>query len=382
MVMGRRPGVERSSWPVAVTDLAGLLGQMSVGLARVPFRRPWTGRATSPTTWPWPPPVRSCAPSWVTRRRSRSTSSAPSSSSSTTCAASSSRRSSTPAASTTRTPPWAGSWGSGSGPRTGRSGGTVLYLHGGGYVGTSPRMYSVFMAWLARRTGCDIFVPDLRLAPEFPFPADLEDATAALHGLLASGVDAAHLVLAGDSSGGGLVTTLVAADVRPERLPVAAVVLFSPEVNLQLDCPSVRENAHLDILPWNIPTTAYLNGVDPSSPLVSAIGQVLDGWPADLRLDRRRRDVPRRHPPLLVPPRRGRRRRGGPRGAGYVPRLPDPHAVVRRRTPDRRRRRGVRSTPTSGRRRGVGRRWHLGPAMPGGSPAPDADGGPAPAGAA
>jgi len=164
-------------------------------------------------------------------------------------------------------------------PRSGRSGGTVLYLHGGGYVGTSPRMYSVFMAWLARRTGCDVFVPDLRLAPEFPFPADLEDASAVLHGLLEAGIDPTALVLSGDSSGGGLVTTLVAADVRLERLPVAAVVLFSPEVNLQLDCPSVRENARRDILPWNIPTAAYLNGVDPASPLVSATGQDLEGWP-------------------------------------------------------------------------------------------------------
>ena len=46
MVMGRRPGVERSSWPVAVTDLAGLLGQMGVGMVRVPFRRPWAGRGS------------------------------------------------------------------------------------------------------------------------------------------------------------------------------------------------------------------------------------------------------------------------------------------------------------------------------------------------
>ena len=43
MVMGRRPGVERSSWPVAVTDLVGLVGQMGVAMARVPLRRPWAG---------------------------------------------------------------------------------------------------------------------------------------------------------------------------------------------------------------------------------------------------------------------------------------------------------------------------------------------------
>ena len=41
----------------------------------------------------------------------------------------------------------------------------------------------------------------------------------------------------------------------------------------------MRDNAESDILPWNIPTTAYLQGVDPASPLVSAVAQDLDGWP-------------------------------------------------------------------------------------------------------
>ena len=43
MVMGRRPGVQRSSWPVAVTDLVGLIGQMGVGMARVPVPTPLVG---------------------------------------------------------------------------------------------------------------------------------------------------------------------------------------------------------------------------------------------------------------------------------------------------------------------------------------------------
>jgi len=279
MVMGRRPGVKRSSWPVAVTDIVGLVGQMGVGMARVPLRRPWTGqgnlahnvavamtRETIRTFMGYSTSLpidqfrsielvlddlSGAVMSPVVRFRGADHED--------------------------------GSVGDVLGewirPRTGRSGGTILYLHGGGYVGTSPRMYTVFAAWLARRTGCDVFVPDLRLAPEFPFPAGLEDAAAALHGLLAGGVAPEQLVIAGDSSGGGLATTLVAADVVPERLPVAAVVLFSPEVNLQFNLPSVRDNAPFDILPWNIPTAAYLHGVDPASPLVSAISQDLAGWP-------------------------------------------------------------------------------------------------------
>jgi acetyl esterase/lipase len=382
MVMGRRPGVERSSWPVAVTDLAGLLGQMSVGLARVPFRRPWSGQGNVAHN------LAVATTREVMRTFMGYTTSLP--------------------IDEFRSvelvlddlcgvvlPPIVdlrgvdheddtvgGVLGEWFRPRTGRSGGTALYLHGGGYVGTSPRMYSVFMAWMARRTGCDIFVPDLRLAPEFPFPADLEDAAAALHGLLASGVDAASLVLAGDSSGGGLVTSLVDADVRPEHLPVAAVVLFSPEVNLQLDCPSVRENAHRDILPWNIPTTAYLDGVDPSSPLVSATGQDLDGWPptfVSIGGDEMFRDAIRRFSfhldeadvdaevheepgmfhvyPILMPWSDAGRRTVAAAGEFVRHRLPAADAVS---ADD-----GV-----------------SGPADAGGSQAPGADGGPVPAGAA
>ena len=56
--------------------------------------------------------------------------------------------------------------------------GVVLYLHGGGYIGTSPNMYAFFTAQVCRQTGCAVFVADYRLAPEFPYPAGAEDASA------------------------------------------------------------------------------------------------------------------------------------------------------------------------------------------------------------
>ncbi len=279
MVMGRRPGVERSSWPVATVDLVGLAGQLGIALARVPFRRPWSGPGN---------PAHNMAVA-TTRETMRTfmgySTSLPIDE----------FRSVELALDDlcgVILPPLVHGRGVGEcdgvvggvegtwfRPRRNRSGGTVLYLHGGGYVGTSPRMYSFFVASLARRTGCDLFVPDLRLAPEFPFPADLEDASAALDGLLAEGVDASRLFVAGDSSGGGLVTSLLAAHVLEQQIPVAGTVLFSPEVSLEFDCPSVRENARQDILPWNVPTTAYLHGVDPASPVVSAVLQDVAGWP-------------------------------------------------------------------------------------------------------
>jgi alpha/beta hydrolase fold len=94
-------------------------------------------------------------------------------------------------------------------PRGRPATGVILYLHGGGYIGTSPRMYAFFTARLCRETQCAIFVADYRLAPEFPYPAGVEDAVAVLDDLLDRGVPAGRLIVAGDSGGGGLANTLV-----------------------------------------------------------------------------------------------------------------------------------------------------------------------------
>jgi monoterpene epsilon-lactone hydrolase len=164
-------------------------------------------------------------------------------------------------------------------PRTSRSGGTILYFHGGGYVGTSPSMYAAFVASLASRTGCEVFVVDYRLAPEFPFPAAINDATAVLTGALDTGTDPSRLLIAGDSAGGGLATALMCATEMNDLATVAGLILFSPEVDLRLDKPSTTENAYLDILPSTIPTTAYLQGVDPGLRCVSAIEHEIGRWP-------------------------------------------------------------------------------------------------------
>ena len=216
--------------------------------------------------------------------------------------------------------------------------GFVLYLHGGGYIGTSPNMYAFFTAQVCRQTGCAVFVADYRLAPEFPYPAAAEDASAIYAELIARGIPHERIFLAGDSGGGGLANTVLLED--PERIrPVrpAGLLLFSPEVDLRLDEPSVTENADHDILPWNIPTTAYLHGADVSSSPVSPLERGPQRFPSDLCHLGRLRDVPRPHTALrrLSPRRRGPHIRTGVRRD--VPRLRNPDALGRQQP------RGVRT---------------------------------------
>ena len=149
--------------------------------------------------------------------------------------------------------------------------GTILYLHGGGYIGTTPMMYSAFAASLVSGTGCEVFIADYRMAPEFPFPAGVIDAAEVYRGLVERGVDPDHLVIAGDSGGGGLTTSLMAYLHEKGQPKPAAVALFSPEVDLDMAHPSITENAATDILPWNVPVTPYLHGVQPDDERVSIV---------------------------------------------------------------------------------------------------------------
>ena len=43
-------------------------------------------------------------------------------------------------------------------PRRRPTNASILYFHGGGYVGTTPIMYAAFVAFLAQRTTSDVFV--------------------------------------------------------------------------------------------------------------------------------------------------------------------------------------------------------------------------------
>lgn len=93
--------------------------------------------------------------------------------------------------------------------------------------------------------------------------------------MLEQGIPAEHIIIGGDSGGGGLTTILLMGHLRDEGLPrPAAIALFSPEVNLQFDRPSVTENAGSDVLPWSIPVTSYLQGMSPGDERVSAVNAV------------------------------------------------------------------------------------------------------------
>ncbi len=159
--------------------------------------------------------------------------------------------------------------------------GVMLYLHGGAFVMGSPRTHRALAGTLAEAAGQRALLPDYRLAPEHPFPAALEDALAAYRALLDGGHAAETLTLAGDSAGGGLALALLA-EMPARGLPQpAAVVCFSPLVDLTFSGASFRENAGRDaMLPAEraaFMRSLWLQGADPQDPRASPL---FAGWSA------------------------------------------------------------------------------------------------------
>jgi monoterpene epsilon-lactone hydrolase len=129
--------------------------------------------------------------------------------------------------------------GEGSGP-------VIFFLHSGGMVvGASADSYE----WLGRitaATGGRALGVDFRLAPESAWPSQLEDSLAAYAWMLGQGVEAADVVVMGESGGGALATaTLIALRDGAGPLPAAAV-LTSPLVDFALTGDSLDANEPSD----------------------------------------------------------------------------------------------------------------------------------------
>lgn len=109
----------------------------------------------------------------------------------------------------------------------------LLYVHGGGYVIGSLNTHRELVSRIARAAQATALNVDYRLAPEHPFPAAVEDSTAAYRWLLDTGQKASRVAVAGDSAGGGLtLATLLALRDAGAPAPAAGACL-SPWTDLE-----------------------------------------------------------------------------------------------------------------------------------------------------
>ena len=130
-------------------------------------------------------------------------------------------------------------------PHKGRIPGNVLYLHGGGYCTGGLEYATWFGKFIAAATGARTLCPAYRLAPEYPFPAALEDALTAYRYLLETYPEE-KITLMGESAGGGLCYALCL-KLKEENLPQPqGLVALSPWTDLTLSGASYEYNREKD----------------------------------------------------------------------------------------------------------------------------------------
>jgi acetyl esterase len=115
-------------------------------------------------------------------------------------------------------------------PASGAAAPMCLYIHGGGFTVGRSEDTAYITSRIAAENGMVVVSVNYRLAPEWPFPAGLEDCLAVLLWMQTEGAsvggDPARIAVAGDSAGGNLAAVLpLKARDEGHRMPEAAILL-------------------------------------------------------------------------------------------------------------------------------------------------------------
>ena len=126
----------------------------------------------------------------------------------------------------------------------------ILYLHGGGYSVGSKISHRRLAADIAHASKSAVLVLDYRLAPEFKYPAPVEDALVAYGWMRNVGPqgeqDCKYAFIAGDSAGGGLtLATVLAAKESGIPLPDGCITL-SAWTDLAMTGESIKTRSEVD----------------------------------------------------------------------------------------------------------------------------------------
>lgn len=157
----------------------------------------------------------------------------------------------------------------------------LLYFHGGGWV---LGLYSGHLLWCAHLSaalGSRVLALDYRLAPEYPFPAGLEDCAAAYRALLRGGIAPEHLALGGDSAGGNFTLALLQL-LRDagDPLPAAAVCISAAtDLTPESHARHRRDDPMLSPKTGRLFFDLYVGDHDPADPRLSPLRGDLRGLP-------------------------------------------------------------------------------------------------------
>ncbi len=159
----------------------------------------------------------------------------------------------------------------------------ILFIHGGGFYSGSIRTHHLIAGSLAKAASSDVLLIDYRLAPEYGYPAQVNDALTAYRYLLDNGYSNGNIILVGDGAGGNLALEAVLRQMRSRQPLPAAVVALSPITDLSASGASVTANAAndpvLDKDALEALRKAYLGNNSATDPDISPLYANLTGFP-------------------------------------------------------------------------------------------------------
>ena len=150
--------------------------------------------------------------------------------------------------------------------------GALLYVHGGGMIVSTLEDYDERCMHYCTNTGLPVVSVDYPLAPESPYPAQIDDALTALRWMHDNageqGWDPTRIGIAGDSAGGGLVAGAVLKNRDTEGPALACQVLVYPMLDDRNIVPDSRFPKQFQLWTYVDNETgwdAYLSGLTGSS---------------------------------------------------------------------------------------------------------------------
>jgi acetyl esterase len=128
-------------------------------------------------------------------------------------------------------------------PERGDGAPLLVFFHGGGFVVGDLDTHDAACRLLCSRAGVHVLAVDYRLAPEWPFPAAVEDARAvfawAAQHAAGLGADPERVAIGGDSAGGNLAAVTSQEAVRARAPAPVLQLLIYPPVDRTITYPSL-----------------------------------------------------------------------------------------------------------------------------------------------
>ena len=157
----------------------------------------------------------------------------------------------------------------------------LLDIHGGALIAGGGEACRLMATSAATRAGLHTWSVDYRMPPDHPYPAPLDDCVAVYRALLEQRPPE-RIVVDGGSAGGNLVAAMLLR-ARDEGLPMpAALMLFTPEIDLTESGDTFDTNAGIDYVLVSRLTDSialYAGDHDLTDPYLSPIFGDVAGFP-------------------------------------------------------------------------------------------------------